>query len=246
MASIFDILKNVDFTSALDMLGAQARGAVNNMQKASPGGLGGLFGAGALGAVLGNVMSKDAVKGVALAGIGAVAYNFYKKWVETQNGGAQASQSSPTPQSRPVKNQFGPGFDSNSSSTTTTLDPTAELVARAMNYVARADGNIDAVERQRMREILKNILPGKNVEAVIDAISTESIDPTRIADATISADQAEDVYRLSCATIDLDHFMEKNYLDALSQALGISSTRKGELEAEANMARKQLMNAISA
>ena len=244
MASIFDILKNADFTSALDMLGAQARGAVSNMQNAAPGGLGGLFGAGALGAVLGNVMSKDAVKGVALAGIGAVAYNFYKKWVESQNGTPQANQSDASLKTRPVKNQFGPGFDSNSS--TTTLDPTAELVARAMNYAARADGNIDAAERQRMREILKNILPGKNVETVIDAISTEPIDPARIADATISADQAEDVYRLSCATIDLDQFMEKNYLDALSQSLGISPTRKGELEVEANMARKQLMNAISA
>lgn len=243
MASIFDILKNTDFSSALDMLANQARGAAKTMQQNTPGGLGGLLGAGALGAVLGNVMNSNLVKGVAMAGASAVAYNFYKKWAESQ-GQAQAATTSAT--QRPAKNQFGPGFDSAAPSASANLDPTAELVARSMNYAARADGNIDATERQRMREILKNVLPGKNVEVVIDAISTEPIDPQRIADSTISADQAEDVYRLSCATIDVDQYMEKSYLEALANALGISASRKKEIEAEANMARQHLMNAISA
>lgn len=241
MASIFDILKNTDFTSILDTLGAQARGAANSVQNATPGGLGGLFGAGALGAVLGNLMPGNAAKGIALAGLSAVAYNFYKKWTEAQNNTA-SEQGYGQNQVSQIKNQFGPGFDSKSSA----LDPTAELVARAMNYAARADGNIDAVERQRMREILKNILPGQNIDQVIDAINNESIDPARIADAIISADQAEDVYRLSCATIDVDQFMEKSYLEALAQALGISQNRKGELETEAAMARQHLMNSLPA
>lgn len=245
MASIFDILKNTDFTSALDMLTQQARGVGRNIQQNTPGGLGGLLGAGALGAVLGNVMNSNLVKGVAMAGASAVAYNFYKKWVESQSGAAQAAQ--PDQQMRKLKNQFGPGFDSTADSgAPATLDPTAELVARAMNYAARADGNIDEVERQRMREILKNILPGKNVETVIDAISSEPINPERVAASTISADQAEDVYRLSCATIDVDQYMEKSYLEALAKSLGISQNRKGELEAEANMARQHLMNSLPA
>lgn len=242
MASIFDILKNTDFTSVLDTLGAQARGAASSIQNSSPGGLGGLFGAGALGAMLGNIMPGNAAKGIALAGLSAVAYNFYKKWTEAQNA-AQADTSFGQTPPRQIKNQFGPGFDSNSA---TSLDPTAELVVRAMNYAARADGNIDEVERQRMREILKNILPGQDVERVIDTVSNETIDPARIANATISADQAEDIYRLSCATIDADQFMEKSYLEALANSLGISANRKGELETEAAMARQHLMNSLPA
>lgn len=243
MASIFDILKNTDFSSALDMLANQAKGAARTMQQNTPGGLGGLLGAGALGAVLGNVMNSNLVKGVAMAGASAVAYNFYKKWVENQG---QAQAATPGAAQRPVKNQFGPGFDTEAPGASASLDPTAELVARSMNYAARADGNIDEIERQRMREILKNVLPGKNVEVVIDAISKEPIDPERIAASTISADQAEDVYRLSCATVDVDQYMEKNYLEALANSLGISQNRKKELETEAITAKQHLMNAISA
>lgn len=235
--SLFDILKNADFGSALDMIAAQAKGVAGNMQKNTPGGLGGLLGAGALGAVLGNLMSSDVVKGVAVAGASAVAWNFYQKWANAQKEGAQAQQGRVgQPAMRQVKNQFGPGA--------TSLDPTVELVVRAMNYAARSDGKIDDLERQRMGQILQNLLPGQNVGEVIETISNEPIDPERIAAETISADQAEDVYRLSCATIDVDQFMEKNYMDALANALGISQKRKGELEAEASMAKKQLMAAL--
>ncbi|MDE5879149.1 MAG: DUF533 domain-containing protein, partial [Desulfovibrio sp.] len=55
-----------------------------------------------------------------------------------------------------------------------------------------------------------------------------------------------DVYRLSCSVIDIDHFMERGYLDALAQSLGISNSRKGQLEAEASQARAALRNAVQA
>lgn len=245
MASIFDILQNTDFTSILNTIGTQARGAASDIKNATPGGLGGLLGAGALGTILGNIMPGNAAKGIALAGLSAVAYNFYKKWTEGQNA-AEPEQGFSHNQPRQSKNQFGPGFDSNSGSTAATLDPTAELIVRAMNYAARADGNIDAIERQRMREILKTILPGQNVDKAIDSVSNETIDPSRIADGVISADQAEDVYRLSCATIDPDQFMETSYLEALAKALGISSNRKKELDSEAAAARQHLMNSLPA
>lgn len=249
MASIFDILSTTDFSSALDMLGSKARGAFNDARENAPGGLPGLFGAGALGALLGNMMSGNAAKGVALAGLGAVAYNFYKKWAMGQE--AQAAEPGSLPyapraelpgQTARPKNQFGPGFGASGPG----VDPTAQLIARAMTYAARADGNIDATEEQRIREVLKSVLPGQNVEKVIESVSSEPIDPAKIAEMAVTADQAEDLYRLSCMTIDVDHFMEKSYLDALAQALGISPNRKGELEGEASMAKKQLRSALSA
>ncbi len=89
MASIFDILNNTDFTSILNTIGAKARGTIEDVESTTPGGLGGIFGAGALGAVLGNLMGANAAKGVALAGLGAAAYNFYKKWAQSQEGDGQ-------------------------------------------------------------------------------------------------------------------------------------------------------------
>lgn len=40
--------------------------------------------------------------------------------------------------------------------------------------------------------------------------------------------------------VDIDHFMERSYLDALAAALKISEVRKGQLEEEARQAKAQL------
>lgn len=244
--SLFDILKNADLGSMLNTIAGQAKDMAGNLQKSAPGGMGGLLGAGALGAVLGNIMSSDVVKGVAMAGAGAMAWNFYRKWAaQNQDGQAQDDPNAvgigqshaghevfPFPQSEPAR--------------TAPVDPIGELVIRSMTYAAKADGTIDATERQRMQQVLVNLLPGQNVDAVIDSISKEPLDPKKIASEVSSPEQAEDVFRLSCTAIDVDHFMETSYLDALAKALGISDAKKQELEKEADMARRQLMSAIPA
>ena len=66
------------------------------------------------------------------------------------------------------------------------------------------------------------------------------IDPAALAAEIQSAEQGEDLYRLSCMIVDIDHFMERSYLDALAAALKISEARKGQLEEEARQAKAQL------
>lgn len=223
--SIFDVLNTDSFGSALEILTGQAKSAARDLGNSTPGGLGGLLGAGALGAVLGNFASGDLLKNVALAGAGAVAWNFYRKWAAGQQAEAQAEERG-----------RGAGVDA--------ADPTAELVMRAMVYAARADGNIDATERQRMQKVLQTMLGNQDAGVVLERIQSETIDPAKIAAQTRTPEQAEDVYRLSCSVIDIDHFMERGYLDALAQSLGIGAGRKGELEAEAAQARAALRTAI--
>ena len=222
--SIFDVLNTDSFGSALEMLTGQARSAARSMENATPGGLGGLLGAGALGAVLGNFASGDLLKNVALAGAGAVAWNFYKKWAAGQ--------------------QAAPAQDTAEPAAITAADPTAELVMRSMVYAARADGNIDATERERMTKVLQTMLGNQDVSAMLEQIQSETIDPAKIAAQTRTPEQAEDVYRLSCSVIDIDHFMERGYLDTLARSLGISDARKASLEGEASQARAALRGAI--
>ena len=126
------------------------------------------------------------------------------------------------------------------------LDPTAMLVMRAMIFAARADGSVDALERQRIDTILQNMLQSQDVSAHINALETEMLDPRRIAADVQHAEQGEDIYRLSCVVIDIDHFMERSYLDALGTALGISPSRRAELEADAAQGRHQLEAAAQA
>lgn len=224
--SIFDVLNTDSLGSALEMITGQARSAARNLEGATPGGLGGLLGAGALGAVLGNFASGDLLKNVALAGAGAVAWNFYRKWAAGQQQGEEMAEARPTAGALPSG------------------DPTAELVMRSMVYAARADGAIDATERQRMNKVLETMLGSQDGGALLGRLETETIDPAKIAAQTRTPEQAEDVYRLSCSVIDVDHFMERGYLDALAQSLGIGNARKGELEAEASQARAALRQAI--
>lgn len=220
----------------LSQLGQKAKTAGRELRDNTPGGLGGLAGAGALGALLGNVLQGDLMKSVALAGAGAVAWNFYKKWAAQQNG-AKAGQAAQKSAEMPA------GWGGTTQPAT--VDPTAELVTRAMIYAARSDGNIDAAEQQRIDEILQNMLPGQDTAGLMQRIRNEVIDPNKIAVAVGSPEQADDVYRLSCAVIDIDHFMEQGYLQALAKALGIDAAKSRQLEAEASQARQQLQSYVS-
>lgn len=248
--SIFDVLTNGSLGSILNTIGSQgggigsilsdlgnkARSAAGNLADSAPGGLGGIAGAGALGALLGNVLHGDVMKSVALAGAGAVAWNFYKKWAAGQAGaGPEAVMSGEKPPMAAGWGDMAPAKN---------LDPTAELVVRAMIYAARADGNIDADEQARIDTVLKNMLPNEDTSGAVQRIRAEAIDPNKIAVAVGSPEQAEDVYRLSCAVIDIDHFMEHSYTQALAQALGLSQSKKEELEREADSARRSLMASI--
>jgi len=66
------------------------------------------------------------------------------------------------------------------------------------------------------------------------------VDPAAIARQVSSAEQGEDVYRLSCLIIDIDEEAERRYMDALAQALNISKETRMALEGEAQEARLKL------
>ncbi|MBQ7617667.1 MAG: hypothetical protein IJS50_02215 [Desulfovibrio sp.] len=95
---LFDILSNPEVRSVLTQLAGQAQQGLSKMgqmgQKAQdnfsnfsqkvPQGMGGLLGAGALGALLGGLMPRGGAQAAGMLGLGVLAWNFYKKW--SQNG----------------------------------------------------------------------------------------------------------------------------------------------------------------
>lgn len=226
--------------SVLDSLSKGAKSAANSIQQNTPGGLGGLAGAGALGALLGNVLQGDFMRSMAMAGAGAVAWNFYKKWAADRAAAEGATSATAQPAYEQAQGIPGFGDSPRAKAPALALDPTASLVVRAMIYAAKADGTIDKTEQARIDSILANMLPGEDVSAAVSAIRNEPVDPAKIAKAVASREQGEDVYRLSCSVIDIDQFMEQSYLQALATALGISAAKKAQLEAEAVQAKKQL------
>lgn len=231
--SLFDILNSPELKSTIGSFADKARNAASDISSQAPGGVGGLLGAGALGALLGSFVSKSVLKDAALVGAGAVAWNFYQKWSRSRN-------------SQPVEGQVvarevpAPSAGASVSSPAA-LDATAMLMLRAMVYTARADGHIDATEQGRILKLVEQLCPGRDMSDVMNGLMSEPIDPARLTAEVRSSEQAEDLYRLSCLIVDVDHFMERSYLDGLAGALHLSQDRKAMLEQEVAQARQQLL-----
>lgn len=230
--SLFDILNSPELKSTLGSFADKAKNTASDITSKAPGGLGGLLGAGALGALLGSFVSKSVLKDAALVGAGAVAWNFYQKW--SQSRGAQAEEVE-------VFSRQTTGATVGASVPAPALDNTAMLMLRAMVYTARADGHIDATEQGRILKLVEQLWPGRDMSAVMNGLMSEPIDPSRLAAEVRSPEQGDDLYRLSCLIVDVDHFMERSYLDGLASALHLSAERKAALEQEVAQARQQLL-----
>ena len=242
--SIFSILKSDSFSSTLQSLsgkamevagsvgknipqsvqelGAKAKDAAGTVSNNLPKNTGTLLGVGSLVALLGAVLPKDVVKTAAVVGAGAIAWNFYKKWSANKE---QEGAEKPA-----VAQEALPSAE----------DPAAMLMLRAMVYAARADGHIDAAEQERIGKLTQQFLPGRNSQAIVDELVREPLNLDLLASQMQSQEQREDLYRLSCLVLDIDHFMERGYLDALANALAIDKARQASLEKEAEDAKAQL------
>ena len=261
--SLFDILNSPDLQSSLGSFARKAKSTASEAVSSAPGGMGGLLGAGALGALIGTFVSKDVLKDAALVGAGAVAWNFYQKWSQNRSGQtpgsapASAPSSSPwgAPASAPSSSSWG-ALASPSASVPApapvsqvpapaapVLDDTAMLLLRAMIYTARADGHVDAAEQARISRLVEQMFPGQDISPVLHSLMNDPIDPSVLAAGVQSQEQAEDLFRLSLLIVDVDHFMEKSYLDALASSLNIAAGRRQILEGEVAQARTQLLPA---
>lgn len=230
--SLFDILNNLnlnnlDLGSALSNITNNVKSAAAEASAKAPGGMGGLLGAGALGTLIGAMMSKGPLKNTALVGAGAIAWSFYQKWAAQQK--ARAAENS--------------SFAPHQAALAGAPDPTAMLLLRAMVDVAKADGHIDEDERRRINQAAQEMFPGQDIAPLINQLLSEPLNPEALAREVQSKEQGEDLYRLSCFIVDIDHFMERSYLDALARALGISDQEKAELEREAAEAKAKTQSA---
>jgi len=57
--------------------------------------------------------------------------------------------------------------------------------------------------------------------ALVAQAIEQPLDPVRLAQSVKNEEEALELYFLSCAAIDIDHFMERSYLNALGDALKI-------------------------
>ena len=182
-----------------------------------PDNLSGLLGPAALGGLAGALLTSKAARGIAggalLAGGGAMLWNKYKDKLQ----GVYPAESA---------------LPEGDASAPAVARDQAERLVRALVFAAKSDGHIDDKEQQAIYTNLQKLNIGSEAQRLVQEALNEPLDPNLIARGVTSQQEALQLYALSCAVIDVDHFMERSYLDALAQALKIPPEVKTDLEAK--------------
>ena len=107
-----------------------------------------------------------------------------------------------------------------------TLEENAKLMIRAMIQAARADGEIDAAEREKILEALDDL--SDDERAFIEAEMAAPVDPFALARDT-SEQMAAQVYATAVMTIRVDDASEAQYLNALADSLNLSAETRARI-----------------
>ncbi|EPF6064285.1 tellurite resistance TerB family protein [Enterobacter cloacae] len=191
-------------------------------QKTSPSGdqgLSKLLVPGALGGLAGLLVANKSSRkllakygtGALLAGGGAIAgtvlWNKYKDRVRTAHS------------DEPDYGQH-----------TSPLDLRTERLILALVFAAKSDGHIDEKERSAIEQQLREAGVEEQGRALVAQAIEQPLDPQRLAQNVKHEEEALELYFLSCAAIDIDHFMERSYLNALGDALKIPQDVRDGIE----------------
>ncbi len=181
------------------------------------GGLSDMLVPGALGGLAGLlVASKSSRKmlakygtGALLVGGGAVAGSVL--WNKYRNRMPSARQPIPAESAAPAVQPASEPAN----------DPRTERLITALVFAARSDGHIDDQEQANIEQQLQHAGLEPQGQALIAKALNQQLDPQRLAAGVSGEEEALQLYFVSCAAIDIDHFMERSYLDALGEALGL-------------------------
>jgi len=131
-----------------------------------------------------------------------------------------------------VEPQFG--------QTSSPLDVRTERLILALVFAAKSDGHIDDKERAAIEHQLKEAGVEEQGRALVAKAIEQPLDPQRLARDIKNEEEALEVYFLSCAAIDIDHFMERSYLSALGDALKIPQDVREGIEADLQQQKRAL------
>lgn len=212
------------------LLGGGAGSGGSAAQSGGLGGLGGLLGGllgggsgGGLGGALGGALGggtqnrSGGTNYAALASLGMMAFQAYQAW--------QRSQASAAPQQIPQTANLLAGPE---------VEEHSHAVLRALIAAAKADGEIDARERQMIDEEIGKHTDDPQLQQWFNAEVAKPLDANEVATAA-NGDQAmaAEMYLVSVILVDDQQDAERNYLDELAAALRIDPQLQVHLEQQA-------------
>ena len=209
-----------------------------------PGGLLGGAAAGGLAAMLltnkkARKMGGAAIKYGGMAAVGGIAYKAWRAHKENQNTAqtapATSNQSFHSDSSNALPNvPKGSIFDLAEEKPTVQGEDMRLVLIRAMISAAKADGHIDATERTRIEQQIKDLSIGKAEQQFLVEQLRAASDPITIARLSENEEQATEIYLVSLLAVDIDTEEERRYLDRLGDALHLPTDLRQNIEYEVN------------
>ena len=123
---------------------------------------------------------------------------------------------------------------------TSPLDLRTERLILALVFAAKSDGHIDDKERLAIEQQLREAGVEEKGRALVAQAIEQPLDPQRLAQSVKNEEEALELYFLSCAAIDIDHFMERSYLNALGDALKIPQDVREGIEQDIQQQKQTL------
>ena len=167
-----------------------------------------LLSGGGLGKLAGN-----AVKLGAVAAVGSLAYNAWQNYQRTQQGATSAREDAFIP----------PASDSHGQ------EELGKSLVRAMIAAAKADGRIDANEKEAIFTRLETMgLSSEEKAWVFDELSSP-LDINAVVARADTPEHASEIYAASLVAITADTASERAYLDALASKLRLDPALVAEI-----------------
>ncbi|WP_455813007.1 tellurite resistance TerB family protein [Pseudomonas graminis] len=206
--------------TVLGKAGKSSSGGEGLSKMLAPGALGGLAGLLIASKSSRNLLMKYGKNAVIIGGgaaAGALLWNKYKQRVsETHQDQPEFGQ-----QSSPV-------------------DRRAERLIEALVFAAKSDGHIDSDERKAIDQHIRQSGLGVQGEQLVQRAIDSPLDPQKLAADVKNEEEALEVYFLSNLVIDVDHFMERSYLQALGDALKIPQDVRQSIETDIRAEKQKL------
>lgn len=183
----------------------------------------GALAGGALGLLIGNKKARKYGKKLALYGgvaaVGVLAYKAYGDW-KRQQGGMPAGAEQQTIDRLPPAQ----------------AEQHAQAILKALVAAAKADGHVDAREREVIEGEFRRLDDDASLQAWLHAELERPLDPAEVARAAGTPEMASEMYLASLLAADEQSFMERAYLDELARQLGLDDDLKQRLEQEVRQA----------
>ncbi|MCB1447730.1 MAG: tellurite resistance TerB family protein [Rhizobiaceae bacterium] len=229
---MFDAKKLLD-----QFLGSQVPGAGGTV-KDRAGQLGQLakdnpLATGAIAAVLlgtgtGRQLTGSALKLGGLAAIAGLGYQAYKNWQAGQPPQAAETSTAMTAEPELLPPPSGTGFHLDDQANSADF---AVILVRAMIAAARADGHIDAAEREAILGKVQLAGLGGDAERFLQQELSNPVDLDAIVAAASTESQKIELYTASRIAIEPDSRAERGYLDLLAGRLGLADELVAHIEA---------------